>query len=149
MGGTPSKKNLKVKHGRTNNLKTNSITGSREELSSCKWRNSLAICSLRSRRLELVGTRKNARDRKRHARGEGAITPCVSPSRTSVLSFAHYFQASATQAKWFNRWNPPRVWFLVIFPSRIGMERWKNTLFCCLLTVLKRPHYLPVFYLWP
>ena len=36
MGGTPSKKNLKVKHGRTNNLKTNSITGSKEELSSCK-----------------------------------------------------------------------------------------------------------------
>lgn len=37
MGGTPSKKNLKVKHGRTNNLKTNSITGSKEELSS--WEN--------------------------------------------------------------------------------------------------------------
>ena len=25
-------------------------------------------------------------------------TPCVSPSRASVLSFAHYFQAPATQA---------------------------------------------------
>ena len=41
--------------------------------------------SLRSRRLEVVGTRKNARER--------------SPSRASVLSFAHYFQAPATQAK--------------------------------------------------
>ena len=40
--------------------------------------------SLRSRRLEVVGTRKNARER--------------SPSRASVLSFAHYFQAPATQA---------------------------------------------------
>ena len=38
--------------------------------------------SLRSRRLEVVGT----------------ITPCVSPSRASVLPFAHYFQAPATQA---------------------------------------------------
>ena len=28
-----------------------------------------------------------------------SITPCVSPSRASVLSFAHYFQAPATQAR--------------------------------------------------
>ena len=42
--------------------------------------------SLRSRRLEVVGTRKNGRARRRH------------PSRASVLSFAHYFQAPATQA---------------------------------------------------
>ena len=27
-----------------------------------------------------------------------SITPCVSPSRAFVLSFAHYFQAPATQA---------------------------------------------------
>ena len=51
--------------------------------------------SLRSRRLDVVGTRKNGRAR-RHARGE--VTPCVSPSRARVLSFAHYFQAPATQA---------------------------------------------------
>ena len=48
--------------------------------------------SLRSRRLEVVGTRKNGCARRRHARGE------VSPSRAPVLSFAHYFQAPATQA---------------------------------------------------
>ena len=39
------------------------------------------LTSLRSRRLEVVGT-----------------TPCVSPSRAPVLSFARYFQAPATQA---------------------------------------------------
>ena len=44
------------------------------------------LTSLRSRRLEVVGTRKNGR------------TPCVSPSRAPVLSFARYFQAPATQA---------------------------------------------------
>ena len=70
--------------------------------------------SLRSRRLELVGTRKNGRARRRHARGEGvslararslfrpllptSLTLCVSPSRAPVLFFAHYFQAPATQA---------------------------------------------------
>ena len=91
MGGTPSKKNLKVKHGQTN-----SIIGSREELSSCKWRNSLAICSLRSRRLELVGTRKNARDRRRHARGEGAITP---QSPLACLPRARPFSLSPTTSK--------------------------------------------------
>ena len=47
--------------------------------------------SLRSRRVEVVGTRKNERARRRHA-------PCVSPSCASVLSFAHYFQAPAPQA---------------------------------------------------
>ena len=31
--------------------------------------------SLRSRRLDLVGTRKNGRARRRHARGEGAPAP--------------------------------------------------------------------------
>ena len=51
---------------------------------------SLCKNDLRSRRLEVVGTRKNARER--------TITPCVSPSGASVLSFAHYFQAPATQA---------------------------------------------------
>ena len=54
--------------------------------------------SLRSRRLEVVGTRKNGRAKRRHARGEGSLTPHVSPSRAPVLSFAHYFQAPATQA---------------------------------------------------
>ena len=43
------------------------------------------VFSLRSRRLEVEGTRKNGRAR-------------VSPSRAPVLSFAHYFQAPATQA---------------------------------------------------
>ena len=62
---------------------------------------SLNSTSLRSRRLEVVGTRKNARARRRHARGEGALpcrrslTPRVPPSRAPVLSFAHYFQVPA------------------------------------------------------
>ena len=59
--------------------------------------------SLRSRRLEVVGTRKNGRAKRRHARGggdrESSLTPRVSPSRAPVLSFTHYFQAPATQAK--------------------------------------------------
>ena len=50
-------------------------------------------------RLEVVGTRKNRRARRRHARGRGSfLTPRVSPSREPVLSFTHYFQAPATQA---------------------------------------------------
>ena len=48
--------------------------------------------SLRSRRC----TRKNVCARRRHARGD--LTPRVSPSRAPVLSFAHNFQAPATQA---------------------------------------------------
>ena len=55
------------------------------------WR---TISSLRSRRLGVVGTRKNGRARR-------GLTPCVSPSRAPVLSFAHFFQAPATQARWF------------------------------------------------
>ena len=45
-----------------------------------------------------MGTRKNGRARRRHARGEEALTPCVSPARAPVLSLARYFQAPATQA---------------------------------------------------
>ena len=54
----------------------------------------IARDSLRSRRLEVVGTRKNGRARKETREG----TPRAFPSRTPVLSFAHYFQAPATQA---------------------------------------------------
>ena len=60
--------------------------------------------SLRSRRLEVVGTKKKrAREKEtREGRGErgeeSSLTPCVSPSRAPVLSFARYFQAPATQA---------------------------------------------------
>ena len=53
-------------------------------------------CSLRSRRLKVVGTIKNRRARRRHAREEGARR--VSPSRAPVLSFTRYFQAPVTQA---------------------------------------------------
>ena len=60
---------------------------------ACGRDSSQVSVSLRSRRLEVVGTRKNGRARGRHARGEGA------PSRAPVLSFPHYFQAPATQAK--------------------------------------------------
>ena len=53
-----------------------------------------------------MGTRKNGRARRRHARGEeGSLTPCVSPSRAPVLSFARYFQAPATQAKVKRTWK--------------------------------------------
>ena len=48
--------------------------------------------SLRSRRLEVVGTRK------KWAREKVTRESCVSPSRAPVLSFARYFQAPATQA---------------------------------------------------
>ena len=48
--------------------------------------------SPRCRRLEVVGTRK-----KRAREKETRDTPGVSPSRAPVLSFAHYFQAPATQ----------------------------------------------------
>ena len=51
----------------------------------------LLFYSLRSRRLEVVGTRKNGRVRRPH------VTPRVSPSRAPVLSFTYYFQAT-TQA---------------------------------------------------
>ena len=48
------------------------------------------LFSLRSRRLEVVGTRKNGGARRRH--------PSSAPSRVPVLSFTHYFQAPARQA---------------------------------------------------
>ena len=47
--------------------------------------------SLRCRTLEVVGTRKNGRARRRHA------TPLACLPRARVLSFALYFQARATQ----------------------------------------------------
>ena len=53
------------------------------------------IINLRSRRLEVVGTRKNGRARRRHARGE--VLACLPRSRRA-LSFAHYLQAPASQA---------------------------------------------------
>ena len=53
------------------------------------------LFSLRSGRFEVVGTRKKwTREKTR----EGKDGPRVSPSRAPVLSFAHYFQESATQA---------------------------------------------------
>ena len=66
---------------------------SNEPLNPCQeW------ISLRSRRLEVVGTRKNGCARRRHARGEGD-SPLACLPRAPVLSFAHNFQAPATQAK--------------------------------------------------
>ena len=53
--------------------------------------NRLELSSLRSRRLDVVAAREKGRARGRH--------PRVSPSRAPVFSCAHYFQASATQAK--------------------------------------------------
>ena len=53
--------------------------------------------SLRSRRLEVVGTRKNGRARRRHARVTRSLVSPVSPV-SPVLSFARY-QAPATQAR--------------------------------------------------
>ena len=57
--------------------------------------------SLRSRRLEVVGTKKKRAREKETREGRGSarsLTPCVSPSRAPVLCFARYFQAPATQA---------------------------------------------------
>ena len=51
----------------------------------------LPLPSLRSRRLEAVGTKKKTGAREEDTRR-------VSPSRAPVLSFTHYFQAPATQA---------------------------------------------------
>ena len=53
---------------------------------------SKCFCNLRSRRLEVVGTRK------KQAREKGTR---VSPSRAPALSFTHYFQAPVTQASAF------------------------------------------------
>ena len=82
--------------------------------------------SLRSRGLEVVGTRKNGRARRRHARGEGALARKapenrLSPSRAPVLSFAHFFQAPATQAKW--HFESVITWQNVSFKIRIT---WHN-----------------------
>ena len=60
--------------------------------------------SLRSRRLEVVGTRKNGRARRRHARVE-----VFSLARARSL-FGHYFQAPATQAI-FQTFIPCFRWF--------------------------------------
>ena len=54
-------------------------------------------CSLRNRRWEVVGERENGRARGRHVRGEGPLSPRVSPF-PPVFSCAHYLQAPATQA---------------------------------------------------
>ena len=59
---------------------------------------------MRSRRLEVVGTRKNGRARRRHARGELAPSPPgVSLSQAPVLSFAHYFLRSLSSI-----WSDPK-----------------------------------------
>ena len=59
------------------------------------------FCSLRSRRLEVVGTRKNGRP-EGDTRGERELPH---PSRVSLARarslFRQYFQAPATQAKYF------------------------------------------------
>ena len=51
--------------------------------------------SLRSRRLEVMGTKKTEREGGRYAREEGALSPRMSSSRGP---FFLYFQAPATQA---------------------------------------------------
>ena len=54
------------------------------------------------------GHKKNGCARRRHARGEGAsLTPRVSPSRAPFFSFAHYFQAPATQATFLFETSTP------------------------------------------
>ena len=61
------------------------------------------LFSLCSRRLEVVGARKNGRARGSvevvSARKNWRARGSVSPSRARVLSCAHYFQAPAMQAK--------------------------------------------------
>ena len=56
--------------------------------------------SLRNRRLEVVGARKNGRARGKHARGNRALPSRVSLScARSFLRPLYHFQAPATQAK--------------------------------------------------
>ena len=52
-------------------------------------------------RLKLAGSsgHKKKRAREEETREGRGNTPRLSPSRAPVLSFAHYFQAPATQAK--------------------------------------------------
>ena len=73
--------------------------------------------SLRSRCLEVVGTRKNGAP-------EGD-TPRVSPSRAPVLCFAHYLQAPATQATNFAH---PLFFISSGYYSR-PKKNWKQYLF--------------------
>ena len=68
------------------------------------------LTSLRSRRLEVVGTRKNGRARRRH--------PLRVSSRAPVLSFARYFQAPATQATF-----SPAVFFCVCLHAMLHVLR--------------------------
>ena len=79
----------------------------------------MAISSLGSRRLEVMGTRKNERERRRHARG------CL--PRARPFSFAHYyFQAPATQARGL---DPSSVlihrlfWLILMWEFRSVYER--------------------------
>ena len=58
-----------------------------------EYENFLDSNSLRSRRLEVVGTRKNGRARRRHARGE------VAPSPFACLPQARPFSLSPTTSK--------------------------------------------------
>ena len=55
-------------------------------------------CSLRSRRLKVVGARKNGSARVRHARGEGA------PSPLACLPLVGQFFLAPTTSKRLLRW---------------------------------------------
>ena len=79
-----------------------------------KHRDIPLLLSLRSRRLEVVG--------KKTTGAREGDTPRMSPSRAPVLSFAHYFQAPATQAMSCCKWcdNEPSSRFAValFYPTK-------------------------------
>ena len=132
MGGTGSKKNFKVKHGLTTNLKRNSIIGSREELSSCKWSNE-PIPLL----LIFFGNLRQCRHKRscHNVKLQEQVFLCI-----MFNLWGRILRQEMIYLKWFNRWNPPWVWFLVIFPSRNGMRRWKNTFVIFFLFVAVDSH---------
>ena len=95
--------------------------------------------SLRSRRLEVVGTRKNGRARMRHARGEEAPARKAPENRFRPLS--NYLAAAAWSVKSFDRKRltshkqskPPKSVVHFIFGLNISVikmiiEWWSNKL---------------------
>ena len=51
-----------------------------------------------------MGERENGRARETREGWGSYLFPCVSPSHAPVFSYAHYFQAPATQAIFKNKW---------------------------------------------
>ena len=77
------------------------------------WKAFFVFNSLRSRRLEVVGTRKNGRARRRHARGEVAPSPRVSLARACSL-YRPLLPSACYAGCVFNALETCRVYLLTI-----------------------------------